>query len=206
MRRFILAPHGDDEVLGCGGTLAKYPDECHVHVVSDKRDGRMDEFKAAQNILGYQSYSMTGIPTGQVAANMRSLVTDLDAMMNDFQPEILYIPRPGLHQDHIAVYEAGLRSARLGFGKPRFYVPAVLLYDISAYGDADLFQTGLTWNYIEALTIQQINKKVAAFGAYESQQTGNVNGHALKDEAYVIGHSHGIDFGERFWAIRQVIG
>lgn len=205
MKRLILAPHGDDEVLGCGGTLAKYPHECHVHVVSDKSDGRMDEFKAAQSVLGYLSFSAMGIPTGQIAANMRALVTDLDKIIDTFCPEYLYIPRPGLHQDHIAVYEAGLRSARLGFGKPRHFVPKVMVYDISAYGDTDLFQTGLIWNHVESLTVQQINKKVQAFQAYESQQVGNVNGHMLKDEAFVIGHQVGVAYGERYSAIRQVI-
>jgi N-acetylglucosamine malate deacetylase 1 len=32
MKRLVLAPHCDDETLGCGGLLAKYPDECGVVV------------------------------------------------------------------------------------------------------------------------------------------------------------------------------
>ena len=205
MKRLILSPHGDDEVLGCGGTLAKYPDECHVFVVSDKNDGRMDEFEAAREVLGYASYSTGGIATGQVEANMRTLVTTLDEMLNTFRPEMLYIPRPGLHQDHIAVYTAGLRAARPGYGTRRHYVPTVLVYDVSGYGDHDVFHTGIVWNHIEALTVEQVNKKVRAFNAYASQQAGNVNGHMLKDEAYVIGHQYGAAFAERYWQTRRVV-
>ena len=35
MRRLVLAPHMDDESLGCGGLLAKFPTECTVVTMTD---------------------------------------------------------------------------------------------------------------------------------------------------------------------------
>jgi LmbE family N-acetylglucosaminyl deacetylase len=52
--RAILAPHCDDETLGCGGLLAKYPDESGVIVLTGPDTVRGKEFFRAQEILGYQ--------------------------------------------------------------------------------------------------------------------------------------------------------
>jgi LmbE family N-acetylglucosaminyl deacetylase len=35
----VIAPHSDDESLGCGGLLLKYPKQCDVVVVTDGRYG-----------------------------------------------------------------------------------------------------------------------------------------------------------------------
>ena len=50
MKRLVVAPHCDDETLGCGGLLAKYPDT-GVLVVSSPGPERLREFDAAQKIL-----------------------------------------------------------------------------------------------------------------------------------------------------------
>lgn len=43
----IIAPHFDDEIIGCGGTICKYRDTfsklCIVHMTSD--DVRINEFE-----------------------------------------------------------------------------------------------------------------------------------------------------------------
>lgn len=31
----VIAPHADDESIGCGGLLLKYPDNCDVVVLTD---------------------------------------------------------------------------------------------------------------------------------------------------------------------------
>lgn len=36
-RILILAPHPDDECIGAGGILARYPDLCRVVVLTDDR-------------------------------------------------------------------------------------------------------------------------------------------------------------------------
>ena len=43
------------------------------------------------------------------------LVTWLDAILATLKPTELYLPTPGMHQDHIAAYEAGMRAARKSY-------------------------------------------------------------------------------------------
>lgn len=38
-RILIVAPHPDDETLGCGGILAKYGEKCDVLLITDGRLG-----------------------------------------------------------------------------------------------------------------------------------------------------------------------
>ena len=54
MRRLIVAPHMDDESMGCGGLMAKYPDECHVVTVTDSGDVRAAEHARAMAELGVE--------------------------------------------------------------------------------------------------------------------------------------------------------
>ena len=52
MQRLVIAPHMDDESMGCGGLLAKFPDECTVVVVAAGDETRSREFRSAMEVLG----------------------------------------------------------------------------------------------------------------------------------------------------------
>jgi len=113
MKRLILAPHMDDEAMGCGGLIAKHPDECVVVVVTDSGEVRAREHDEAMKILGAAESRQLGFADGQTPHHMTEMVQAIDAIMAELKPEELYLPYPSLHQDHIAVYEAGMRSCRV---------------------------------------------------------------------------------------------
>lgn len=63
----VIAPHPDDESVGCGGLLAKYSSQCEIWVLTDGRYGgsedeetvkkiRADEFRNEMNALGIEKY------------------------------------------------------------------------------------------------------------------------------------------------------
>src|SRR5262245_16206106 len=145
MRRVVVAPPMDDESLGCGGLLAKYAGECLVVTMTDSGPLRAKEQGKAMAALGISNVLNLGFEDGQLPQRMTEAVGALDAALADFRPDELYLPYPSLHQDHIATYEAGMRSSRISMDADHWFPATVLVYDISVY-DVNLYPTDLRWN------------------------------------------------------------
>ena len=204
VRRLIVAPHCDDESIGCGGLLAKYPEDSGVIVCARPDDVREKEFEAARDILGYSFRHHLQLLDGSIGDDMASLVGHLDDALNVLQPEELYLPYPSVHQDHIAAYEAGIRSARLSMSGGHHYVPNVYVYDVAAY-DLNLYPSDLRWNVFECLTEQQVDAKEEAVHTYGSQMvTGPHPMNGVKDSARMLGASRKMAFAEQYALVRQV--
>lgn len=204
MRRLVIAPHMDDESLGCGGLLAKHPDEATVVVVTESGDQRRDEHVRAMEILGVEDFRSLDFEDGTTQQHMADLVARLDEVMAEVRPEEVYLPFPSLHQDHIGVYEAGMRSVRLSMS-PQHWVPnSVLVYDIAVY-DVNLYPSDLRWNVFEALTEQQADLKAAACAAYVSENPGGAHPmNSIKEIAATVGHMRKVEFAEQYALVRQV--
>jgi LmbE family N-acetylglucosaminyl deacetylase len=204
MKRLIVAPHCDDETLGCGGLLAKYPSECEVVVLAEPDDVRLKEFDAAQEVLGYAEAHILGLPDGYIGDDMHHLVGLLDRLLATVRPDALYLPFPSMHQDHVAGYEAGIRAGRLSMSPGHWFTPSLYVYDVSAY-DVELYPTDLKWNVFETLSEEQIDKKVEALRAYSSQAiTGPHPINSIKQQASVIGNARQLSWAEPYALIRQV--
>ena len=202
--RLIVAPHADDESFGCGGLMAKYPGDCAVVVVAQSSVTRWSEFEKAMSILGVDDFTQLDFPDGAVGDDPTALVTALDGLLDDWQPDELYLPWPGTHQDHIAVYEAGMRTARLSMSRQHWYPPTVMVYDCPAY-DLDLYEVGMRWNVFESLTLDQASAKAAAVGAYESESTPGCHpSNGVLGQAAVLGQARGVEFAEQYALVRSV--
>lgn len=204
MRRLIVAPHADDETMGCGGLLAKYPSECKVVICANPDVTRMAEFLASMLMLGYKDFSGLLLPDGHVGDDMPRLVTALDDVLWEFKPDQVYLPYPSMHQDHISVYEAGMRACRLSMQADHWSPKHVFVYDIAAY-DVSLYPTDLRWNVFESLKEEHVNKKSQALKAYNSQVPPGahpVNG--VKELAHATGAARGVAYAEQYALVRSV--
>jgi LmbE family N-acetylglucosaminyl deacetylase len=204
VRRLVLAPHMDDESLGCGGLLAKFPHESSVVVVTESGDRRRAEHARAMDGLGVTDSRCLGFEDGATQQHMTALVARLDEVMSDVRPDEVYLPFPSLHQDHIAVYEAGMRSARLSMDPDHWVPGAVLVYDIAVY-DVNLYPSDLRWNVFESLTEEQADRKAAACAAYVSENPGGPHPmNSVKEIAATVGHMRKVPFAEQYALVRQV--
>lgn len=204
MYRLIFAPHADDEVFGCGGLIARYPHECVVVVAAAPDETRLAEFEEAKSVLAYGRSYFLNIPDGEVGGDPRALVSMFDRMLSHIRPDEVYIPYPSMHQDHIAVYEAGLRACRLSMSEGHWYPNSVFVYDVAAY-DVSLYPSDLRWNVFQELTEGEVDLKVEALRAYQSQQSPGphpMNG--VKEAAHTIGGSHRVAYAEQYAMVRQV--
>jgi LmbE family N-acetylglucosaminyl deacetylase len=121
-----IAPHPDDEVLGCGGTLARHAsqgDAVHVLIVTrgdpdlypnDDEAAIHQEIEAAHHRLGVASTTYLNFPAPRLDTIAGYQLAEAIAQVIDqTQPDTLYLPHHGdIHVDHQRVYQAALVAAR----------------------------------------------------------------------------------------------
>jgi LmbE family N-acetylglucosaminyl deacetylase len=113
-RILVVAPHPDDESIGCGGLLLKYGPQCDVLVLADGRKGydsldsvdeeylvqiRAQELQQATSIASVHQVFSLGIHDYMVAKN-KTLVTSFDISKYDV---ILTPNAQERHKDHCVV-------------------------------------------------------------------------------------------------------
>jgi len=125
-RILVIAPHPDDEVLGCGGVMARHSahgDSVQVVVVSrgapdifppEVIEETRTELAAAHKLLGVENVHFLDFPAPRLDAMPGHVLADaLTRLVREIQPHTVYTPHWGdLHSDHKAVYWATMVAAR----------------------------------------------------------------------------------------------
>ena len=106
----IVAPHPDDESIGCGGLISIYGKQCDVVVITDGDDkkGLMDiadvrqrEFEKAMTFAGIKKWKCLRIPERKVKENINQI-----KQIGFSQYAHIFVPnRFDEHKDHIDVYK-----------------------------------------------------------------------------------------------------
>lgn len=128
----VAASHPDDEVLGCGATMARLAEEGHrVHVLIlgegiSSRYGRRSrvsrkeltqlrtDAKAAARILGVRSVSFDRFPDNRFdELPLLGIVKRVEKCLADLKPELVFTHHPGdLNVDHRMTFQAVLTATR----------------------------------------------------------------------------------------------
>src|SRR5213592_3128523 len=98
-RLLVLAPHPDDEVIGCGGLVALHlreGREVRVVVATDGAEAgdtarREAESRAALASLGGASIEFLRFPDRRLA-DAGDLPDRLDVILRDFKPDLIAVP------------------------------------------------------------------------------------------------------------------
>lgn len=139
-RVLVIAPHPDDEVLGCGGTIARIAAEggrVDVAVVTrgqppaytqDMIAGVRGEAEAAHRRLGVAGTHWLDQPAAQLAETPHSqLNAALGGLVRELAPDTLFIPFVGdMHLDHQLIFLSALVAAR---PHQAAYPRAILAYE-----------------------------------------------------------------------------
>ena len=126
MTVLVIAPHHDDEVLGCGGVMARHAhdgDSVHVLVVTrgipslyppELVEEIRGELHSALGVLGVTNTRFLEFPAPHLDSIPRYiLAATIQKALEAIRPETIYIPHRGdIHYDHRAVFEAALVAAR----------------------------------------------------------------------------------------------
>lgn len=140
-RILVVAPHMDDEVFGCGGTLtraAALGSEIRVVFISDGSQGydparvdltpealavfeqqlsetRKAEAKRAGAILGYSEPVFLDLPDGRVAHAISGATQRLAQLIREVSPDVVFLPFfTDPHPDHWASNRLLIEAAAAG--------------------------------------------------------------------------------------------
>lgn len=128
-RVVVIAPHADDEIIGCGATIARHiqsGDEVTVIIATNASLGAPELFSqemiestrseavAAHQFLGVKETIFLEFPAPALNAFPEFKISvEISKVFQKIKPTHLYLPHPGdIHQDHKAVYRASLVAAR----------------------------------------------------------------------------------------------
>jgi LmbE family N-acetylglucosaminyl deacetylase len=185
-RVLILAPHADDETIGCGGVIQKYiknnslvriliasfvlgeykkyKTEDEEYKLYSGRD-RLKEVQEALSILGVNDFHFLFVDDSQSVKYHSQLdvlpkvqiVSKIEEHIHEFKPTKMYIPSVTKHQDHVVLHDVGLTTAR-----PYFWNGSVFVYET----DGEIaFQP----NLFVPLTKEEVEIKMKALNAYKTQ-------------------------------------
>jgi LmbE family N-acetylglucosaminyl deacetylase len=142
MNVLVLAPHPDDEVLGCGGALCQHAaagDRVTVAFLTSGELGlkhlpceaaravREDEARAAADILGIAALEFFRGPDWGIGDATAKLAPHLREVLQREKPELVYLPHPADgHPDH----QAALAMLRAAFERSGVVVPEIRAYEV----------------------------------------------------------------------------
>jgi len=226
MRILVVAAHPDDEVLGCGGTLAKAIASGAEVAVMYLGEGisarfpvgqydseefrnqtrvRMDGARESLKLLGIKDYEFGERLCGQFDKySLISIVKDIERKMGQFKPNMLFTHNPAeVNIDHRLSYEAVEVACR---PTRDFIATEVYTFEIPCSGSWTFDVTFKPNVFVDVSSYWE--KKLAAWSCYEGEGRPfpfprSIEG--LKTLAQYRGMMSNIKLAEAFRLVRMVI-
>ncbi|KEQ54122.1 PIG-L deacetylase family protein [Sphingobium chlorophenolicum] len=177
----VVAPHPDDEILGCGGTMARAAAagaQVHVIVVTRGQPPLFEEALVRQiRAETLRAHAMIGVTDTQFldfpAAGLDRIPRSelnhaLSSALARIEPDLLLIPFIGdIHLDHQIVFNAALVHARPRSGNGP---GCVMAYE--TLSETNWLAPGVTPAFIPNIFVdieETLDRKIAAFRLFQTQ-------------------------------------
>ena len=177
----VVAPHPDDETLGCGGALLRHlscGDEIHWIIVTEacskagyskqSQQTLQNQIKHVSKAYPFHSVRQLQFPTTYLdQVPIRTLVQSLSRVLGQIRPETVYAPNQSdIHSDHRIVSQA-TQSCLKWFRLP--FIQKALFYEVLSETNfmshpRDHFHPNIYVNITE-----QLQKKIEIFMHYETE-------------------------------------
>ena len=222
----VVAAHPDDEVLGCGGTIARHADEgdqVQVLIVAEGATSRLqkrDRLQAdeelstlaqcaqrAGSILGAAGVELLDLPDNRLDSLDRlDLIKRIEQQIDQHQPQVVYVHHAGdVNVDHRRLHEAVVTACR---PTPGHSVKRLLSFEVASStewqppGSASFFQP----NWFVDISAQWQCKR-EALEAYASEMRPWPHARSLKAVEHLArwrGAQVGVEAAEAFCLLRQL--
>jgi LmbE family N-acetylglucosaminyl deacetylase len=184
----VVAAHPDDEVLGCGGTVARLSSEgwdVHIHIVAEgstsrddvrdlsKHAGTISALRAAANeacrILGAASVAFSEMPDNRMdSVALLDIVKLVDIDINKFAPRLVFTHHAGdVNIDHRIVHDAVIAATR---PQPGHCVEQLLFFEVASSTEWRPPASGINFAPDTYFDIENhLEKKLEALRAYAAE-------------------------------------
>lgn len=200
MSNLVIAPHPDDEVLGCFSFLNE---EAIVLYVTTHHPGfingeNIEESKRLAGKLGYKRQTLTVYEKNTNCLDVYSiceLIDMLEKYISQIKPDTVLIPFPSYNQDHRFVHEAALTAMR--HHDKNHFVKRILVYE-----EPDVFDTmnrSFKPQYYRPIAI---NDKLGAIDVYKSQIRLHRSFNYITAIAGIRGNQSNSEYAEGFEVLR----
>jgi LmbE family N-acetylglucosaminyl deacetylase len=137
----VVAPHPDDETLGCGGTLLKHKangDGIYWLIITniDEKNGwqkkrvesRQQEIDKVSEMYGFSKIFKLNFPTTKLdTIPISDIIGKISNVINKIQPSVIYINNySDVHTDHQITFSS-VMSCTKTFNYP--YIKRILMYE-----------------------------------------------------------------------------
>ncbi|MGB3797413.1 MAG: PIG-L deacetylase family protein [Alteraurantiacibacter sp.] len=180
-RVLAIAPHPDDEILGCGGTLARLVDEGGDVTIAVATTGKQPNFpreqveqvqaemRRAHAIIGVTNTRMLDLPAAELdAIPAREANAPFAKLVDEVQPDTLLLPFVGdIHLDHQVTFLAAMVAAR-----PRHSSAPCDILCYETVSETNWYAAPTTPAFVPNVFIDiaaTLERKLEAFGAFASQ-------------------------------------
>ena len=204
--RLIIAPHIDDELLGCFSSIDSNSfilycgcDESKIKFewVNDRPslNERLAELREVQSKLSFSYEILDNIVNSYT---IQDLIPQFEYIINKIKSAEIYIPVPSYNQDHRIVYEAALTALRPH--DVNFFVKKVFVYE----------QIQDLWNhnyhpfnptYFRVVDIEQ---KIESYHLLKSQVRSFRSADMLRNLAALRGIQSNTNYAEGFEILRWI--
>ena len=175
-RVLVIAAHPDDELLGCGGTVALHTangDEvtsvivCEGESLRYGEDGveQKDHIREAGKVLGVKEVRTLGFPDQKLDTfTLTEIITPLEKLVDEVKPNIVYTQYGGdINRDHELLFKAMLVATR----PMEEFIQAIYAFDTASSTE---------WAYPRKFTpdtwvdiTSTLQKKLDAMACYKSE-------------------------------------
>lgn len=183
----VIVAHPDDEVLGCGGTIARFVEEgraVHVLIMSDgvtsrwsaekpdgqsELDARNQAAREANNILGVDSLHILDFPDNRMdGLEQLDVVKRVEEFVNRVRPGLVLSHHFGdVNIDHRVVHDAVVAACR---PQPGFCVKELMFFEVPSSTEWRPGNSGLPfWPNIFIDITTTLKKKMEALRAYAEE-------------------------------------